>query len=182
MKVVLATPLYPPEIAEPAPYMKELAKRLAKLHEVTIVAYARLPEKIPGVSIITIDKRQPLPIRLFAFLRALWQATRCVDVVYAENGASVELPSGIIARLGRRPLIMHLGDRAAHKRAHKNSFLRNIEHFALSRAARVITDMPIARPEILPLEPYPAEAFAAYEESWSTHLRALEDAFNYAVS
>src|SRR3989344_9051256 len=41
MKIVLATALYPPDIAPPAPYVKELATRLAANHEVTIVTYGR---------------------------------------------------------------------------------------------------------------------------------------------
>ncbi len=182
MKIVIATPLYPPEIAEPAPYIKELAKRLAELHEVTIVAYARLPEKVPGVSIVVIDKRRPLPLRLLSYMQALWQAAKHADVVYVENGASVELPAGLISFFRKRLLIVHIGDRTAHERARTHVLLRNIERFTLARAARVIREMPATRPEILPFEPFPTEQFTAYEKSWEAHLRILQDAFNHATS
>lgn len=182
MRIVLATPLYPPEIAEPAPYMKELAKRLARLHEVTVVAYARLPEKVPGVSVVVVDKRRPLPLRLLSYVRTLRNAMRRADVVYAENGASVELPVGLLSLVDKRPLILHLGDHTAHERAQAHVLLRAIERFVFSRAAKIMTDIPLSKPEIMPLEPFPAEKLAAYEQSWDAHLRILEDAFNHAIA
>lgn len=182
MKIVLATPLYPPEIAEPAPYIKELAKRLSALHEVTIIAYARLPEKVPGVRIIAIDKRQPLFIRLIAYFFALLRAARRADIVYAMNGASVELPVAIASLVTAGTLIIRIGDAAAHERARRNWRTGSIEQFTFSRARRVVIDAPRSRPEIMPLEAYPKEEFAAYEASWQAHLHTLEDIFNHAKS
>lgn len=182
MRIVLATPLYPPEIAEPAPYIKELARRLTKSHEVTIVAYARLPEAVPGLRIIAVDKRRPLPLRLAAYMRALARAARDADVLYAENGASIEMPLGLLSLFTKRLFIVHIGDPAAHARAKTKMVLRNIEKFIFSRARNVITDAPLPRPEIMPFEPFPAEKFAAYEHSWNTHIRMLEDVFTHATA
>ncbi len=180
MKVLLATPLYPPEIGGAAPYVKELAQRLRGRHEVTIVAYAHLPEKVPGVRIVAIDKRPPLPARLFRYTAALLRAAGDADILYAQNGASVELPAGIAALARRAPLIMHIGDEAAHRRAAGNPLLRRIERFAFKRAAKIVTDMPLARPEILPLEKAPEQELAAYEASWGNHINALEGIFQHA--
>ena len=181
MRIVLATPLYPPEIAEPGPYIKELAKRLVKLHKVTIVAYARLPEKVPGVHIVAVDKRQPLLRRLISFFFALLHAAREADIIYAMNGASVELPVALLSLFMSRPLIIRIGDTAAHERA-RSGWLRSIERSAFARAHRVITDGPAPRPEILPFEAFPAEKLGAYERSWEEHLRMLEDLFTHARS
>ncbi|MEK7101812.1 MAG: glycosyltransferase [Patescibacteria group bacterium] len=179
MKIVLATPLYPPEIAEPAPYVKELAKRLSGRHAVTIVAYTRLPEKVSGVSIIVVDKHKPLFIRLvvyfFTLLRAAWHA----DIVYAMNGASVELPAALVALVTRRPFVFHIGDSAAHERAKQKQLLRFIERFAFARTKEVTADSPLVRPEIIPFEPFPAEGMAVYERSWNTHVNALEATFTH---
>ena len=182
MRIVLATPLYPPEIAEPAPYIKELAKRLAKSHEVTIVAYARLPEDVPGARIIAVDKYLPLFLRLPRYFFSLLQAARSADVVYAVNGASVELPAALVSLFSSSPLIIRIGDRAAHERAQNNIVAGLIERFAFSRARDVIEDAPKVRPEIIPFEPYPAEQFAAYEQSWDAHLRTLEKLFTHATA
>ncbi|MDP3957995.1 MAG: glycosyltransferase [bacterium] len=180
MKIILATPLYPPDIAEPAPYTKEVATRLGKRHEVTTIAYGRLPEKTPGVKIISVDKRTPLPIRLVVYSFALWRAARRADVIYAQNGPSVELPVGIVARITGVPLIVRVGDELAHQYAQKKTLRRFIERFAFGRAAQFITDTPQVRPEMSPLEPRPDEAFKKYERSWDAHLQVLDDSFRHA--
>ena len=75
MKIILTAPMYPPETAKPALYVKELAKRLKeKKHEIVVITYSNIPEKVPGVRIVAINKRLPLPIRLFLFVIALMRA------------------------------------------------------------------------------------------------------------
>lgn len=174
MRIVLATPLYPPEITDAAAYAKELARRLSKDHEVTVVAYAHLPEPIPGVTVVAIEKRRPLLSRLFSFRNALARALQDADVVLAVNGASVELPLLLVSRRQSVPLVFCTADRAAHERA---GFL---ERFVSSQADRIVSDFPSHRPEILPLAPRPTEELAAYERSWDTHLAELSRLFHHA--
>lgn len=181
MKIVLATPLFPPEIAEPAPYVKELAKRLGALHEVTVVAYAWLPEEVHGAHVIGINKRRPLPLRLLAFARTLLRSVRQADVVYAMNGASVELPALLVSYVCRTPFVFALADRAAHERAAQGGALGLLERKAFARAKRLMRDLPPPRPEILPLEPRPTEALAAYDAAWVAHERTLLDTFLHAA-
>ncbi|MBI3572115.1 hypothetical protein HY091_01100 [Candidatus Kaiserbacteria bacterium] len=180
MRIVLATPLYPPEIAEPAPYVKELARRLSKDHRVIIVAYGRLPERVLGVTIVAVDKRWPLPFRLLAYFFALLGAARNADLIYAQNGPSVELPAAFVALILGRPLIIRIGDQAAHEYATRHLARRIIERFALSRACEVISDGPLPRPEVIPFQPFPPAKRVAYEHAWEEHLRALETLFDHA--
>lgn len=179
MKIVLATPLYPPDIAEPAPYVKELAKRLSGKHEITVVTYGRLPERVPGVRIVAVNKQNPLPFRILIYAGALFRAALGTDVIYIQNGPSVELPAGIVALLTRKPLIARIGDIAAHEHASKSVFRSQIEHFTFSRAKKIITDSPIQKVEILPLEPRPVHAIEEYDKSWETHLKKLEDTLKH---
>ena len=180
MKIVLATPLYPPDVAEPAPYMKELARRLSKSHEVTVVAYGALLEEVPGVRIIPIHKGRPLPLRLFAFTRALLRATRHADLVYVANGASAELPLIALSFATRIPLYLALADHAAHGRARHRLGMRIIERLAMSRAHGIISALPPPKPEILPLEPEPTEALETYERAWKAHEAELDSLFSHA--
>jgi hypothetical protein len=177
MKFVLATPLYPPDIAEPAPYVKELARRLSSEHQVTILAYARLPEAVPGVRIVAVDKRQPVLFRLFAYAVQAFQLTRDADAVIVENGASVELPFALLGMLFRRAYIFHIGDAAAHARAPMHPLLQRIEQFAAHCASTIIADMPPQRPERIPFLPPPEQAEEAYEAAWSRHLEILRHAY-----
>lgn len=180
MKIVIATPFYPPETEKMAVYAKELAERLAAIrHEVVVVAYARLPEESQGVRIVAVDKRLPLFFRLIAYAVSLFCETRKADVLYAGNGASVELPVGIVALLSRCPLFMHRGDKTADIRASKNFFLRVIKDFTKKHTRGEIIDIPLAQPEILPFEPAPLLEQAAYYASWDAHIKKLLKIFRH---
>lgn len=176
----MATPLYPPDVAWPAPYTKELARRLSPAHQVTVVSYGEIPEKIEGVRLICVSKRIPRAWRLMRYTAALLRAARGADLIYAENGASVELPVTLVSFLSRTPILMHLGDQRAHKKAAGSIALSNIEKAALSSAKKVVTDSPLERPEILPFKEHPINEFASFEASWQKHLEMLEDLFTYA--
>lgn len=179
MNIVLATPLYPPDIAASGRYVKELAKRLSSEHHVSVVLYGRLPEEVPGVTEVVVNKQQPLVLRLVAYTLALWRVAKHADVVYFENGASVELPAGIVGRFTKTPFFMHVSDPGAHRHAEDSRVFGWIERFA-TRCATVITETLPTRPEILPFSPPPTEALALYETAWEKHLRKLEILFAHA--
>lgn len=180
MKIVLATPLYPPDIAEPAPYIKELAKRLAKTDVVTIVTYGHIPEEVSGVRIYAVEKRRPLPFRLIAFTFALLKAIRDADILYAQNGPSVELPVLLVSFFTRARLFVRIGDEAAHRHAQSRLVRRALESLILRRAESIVTDSPFARPEILPFAERPVSELAAFERSWDGHVSELVTRFRHA--
>lgn len=179
MKIVLATPLYPPDIAEPAPYIKELAKRIAKTEEVTIVTYGHIPEEVPGVRICAVSKQRPLPFRLIAFTGALLKALRGGDILYIQNGPSVELPAFIVSFMTRARLIIRIGDEAAHRRAQAHPLLRRVESSVLQRSKDVVIDSPKPRPEILPFTERPTAGLEAFEQSWDEHVSVLLTLFRH---
>jgi hypothetical protein len=170
MRILIATPLYPPEVAPAAAYAKELARRLSEQHQVMVLAYAHLPEALADVRMISIEKRQPRLARLRAFRRALVREARETDAIIAINGASVELPL-IVAR---GPFVLCIADAAAH--AHAGL----LERAASARARAVIREIPPPKPEILPLEARPEAALAAWERVWSAHLETLVNTLNHA--
>ncbi len=174
MRVLIVTPLYPPEIANAAVYAKELALRLSKNHEVTVIAYTHLPEEVRGVSVITIDKQKRLLTRLYAFRKAFAHAVKKTDVVLAINGVSVELPLLLAFFPKSVSLIFCIADVAAHLHGGL------IERLSFARADVVVHELPPRYPEILPFEPEPTEALTAYEASWVAHLHTLESLFRYA--
>ncbi|HQU07458.1 MAG: hypothetical protein B7X04_00540 [Parcubacteria group bacterium 21-54-25] len=170
MRIVLATPLYPPEIAGAAAYTKELARRLSMHHEVTVVAYTHLPEELAGVKVIAVDKHQPRFARLRTFRDVLRKTARDTDVIIAVNGASVELP--LLLR-NPVPFILCIADKTAHKRS------RLLENITSIRARAVIKDIPGSKPEILPFEPEPTHALAAWDGAWQKHIHTLEQILNH---
>lgn len=200
MRILLITPLFPPDIADPAPYVKELARRLAKSHTVTVLAFNHLPEHVPGVTIHTIEKNRPLPIRLLQMFTAILKHGRSTDVLYLQNGPSTELPTALAYLFVRKPFVLRLGDEAALQFAEKQFLLFIIQRLAI-RLARIsivhtpllheklaarygvdrvtYLDRPPERPEILPFRPRPNAALGAHERAWEAHIGSLEKIFTY---
>ncbi len=181
MKILLATPLFPPDIGGAAPYVKELARRLAEEnHDVTVLTYGHLPEQVRGVSFVCVHKKHPLPFRLVRYTFTLFKTALRNEIIYAQNGASVELPTLLLKLFLKTPLVIHIGDYAAHEYAGRHVFIRNIERFAFQQAYKTITDSPKKRPEILPFKPYPKKAFDEYNASWREHIEMLHTIFKHA--
>lgn len=130
MKIVLATPLYPPEIGGPATYIQELAERLRDEHEVTIVAYASTSVNIPGTTLVTVSKRQPLAVRLAKFTAKLLLAARGKDVIYAQNAVAAGLPAVIVGFLLRKPVVIKfVGDEAWERATQLRLTHKQLEDF-----------------------------------------------------
>ncbi len=181
--IVVATPLFPPDIAEPAPYAKELLSRLVKTHTVTAVIYGELPEAVAGVEFHCVSKNRPLLWRLLAYTTTLYRVCSTNSLIYAQNGVSVELPTALVSRIRRTPLFIRFADTASLKRAEHNRLFKRIEHFVQNTACEVITSSttpgatmipdPKARPEILPFTPSSSAALHEFETSWQNHIKAL---------
>ena len=182
MKLVIATPLYPPDTAPSASYVKELSARLSPSHQVSIVLYGHLPEYVAGVRYVCSDKRHTLPRRLWRFLRGLQAAVADADVLIVENGPSVELPALLISYLTKVRIVFIASDEPAYERAQMHWLSRGILNGLEHRADAVFKPgawqcaPPLNRPEIHPLLPRPTDELAAYEERWQAHLTELEAA------
>jgi hypothetical protein len=179
MRILIATALYPPDTAEPAPYAKELAGRLADQHSVSVLLYGRLPEHVQNVTCTCVDKRLSRIARIAAFTTSLFRLSNDVDIVHVENGPSVEVPVLIWSLCTQRPYVLHVGDSAAHTRAQSRTVLRYLEKLTQRRALRVVHTAPIPKPEILPFAPRPEAELEHYEEWWLQHLAELEDLYTY---
>ena len=134
MKIVLATPLYPPEIGGPATYTKELAERLRDAHDITIVAYASTSENITGVKLLTVSKRRPLGVRLPKFFWTLMRASRGADVIYVQNAVAAGLPAVIVGKLLRIPVVLKfVGDESWERAAQLRQTTKHLEEFLASQ-------------------------------------------------
>jgi len=157
MRILLATPLYPPEIAEPAPYAKELATRLSASHDVTVVTYANAVEPAKGVVCVMVGKQKRLPIRLACFVGALWKSATEKDVLIAESAVASSLPAFVVSALRKIPFVVHVREdevfeRAVHARIAASSrrallrmhlpsrlqIIRSVQSFVFRRAHRIM--------------------------------------------
>ncbi len=133
MKILVATPIFPPEIGGPATYTKELAERLHSNHSISIVTYADNVEPIPHTRIVAVSKKKPLPIRLMYFTKALFMAAREADLIYVQNAMAAGLPAAIIGLLLRKPVILKfVGDEAWERATQYRLTSRHLEEFLKS--------------------------------------------------
>lgn len=133
MRIVLATPVYPPEIGGPATYTKELALRLRDEHEIIIVAYASTSEIIPGTTLFIASKRRPLPLRILKFTFDLFRASRGADVIYVQNAVAAGLPSVIVGMIRSIPVVLKfVGDEAWERASQERRTKKRLEEFLAS--------------------------------------------------
>ena len=100
-KILVATPLFPPEIGGPATYAHMLESELPKYgFEVEIVPFAAA-------------RRWPKIIRHFVYYRTLVKKSRSADVVYALDAVSVGWPAMWAAKRTKKTFLLRVpGDYA----------------------------------------------------------------------
>lgn len=130
MKIIIATPIYPPEIGGPATYTKELCERLRDKHNMTIITYTDMGKEIERTKLIPISKHRPLPIRLFLYLIALLKECKGADLVYVQNAMAAGLPVAIACLIMRKPFILKfVGDEAWERATQKRQTKKRLEEF-----------------------------------------------------
>lgn len=175
MKILIVSALYPPDVEDPAPYIKELATRLRTEHTVSVLTYGTLPEQIAHVEINAVSKNIPAVMRLAIFTKKLFVLSRRTDVVLLQNAPSTEFPALFASLIYRSKFRLHISDQKIIYRGWR-AFIHRLISIVVNYDT--ITSLPLAKPEIHPLNPFPTEAFAAYEQSWQDHLRMLRTHFS----
>jgi glycosyltransferase involved in cell wall biosynthesis len=113
MRILIATPIYPPEAGGPATYTVELARRLSADHEITIVAYADEGLAPSGCKLIAISKQLPLASRLTAFFKVILQEAKRADIIYVQNAVAAGFPAAVAGMLSHKPVVLKMvGDEA----------------------------------------------------------------------
>src|SRR3989344_5509274 len=130
VKIILATPVYPPEFGGPATYTKGLALKLRDKHEIVVVAYASTSELIDGITLHVASKRRPLPVRLVKFFILLYKASRCAEVIYVQNAMAAGLPAVLVGMLRNIPVVLKfVGDEAWERASQERRTKKRLEEF-----------------------------------------------------
>lgn len=118
MRLVIATPLYPPEIGGPATYAKLLKEGLpAKGIEVELVKFSEV-------------RHLPKLIRHYAYYRRVLAAARTADVVLALDPVSVGLPAMYAARRAGKPFVVKVvGDYAWEQGTQRFGVTQTLDEF-----------------------------------------------------
>jgi glycosyltransferase involved in cell wall biosynthesis len=122
MKVVIATPLYPPEIGGPATYAHILAEALPKRGiEVEVVKFGEV-------------RGAPKLLRHYQYYRMVMRAARGADVILALDPVSVGLPALWAARRSHAPLVVKVvGDYAWEQGRQRFGITQDLDSFVVTR-------------------------------------------------
>lgn len=175
MKILILSPLFPPDVGDPANYCKELATRLTG-HDVTLLIYGYLPESVTGVTIATIDKRHFLPKRLFEYTKRLQREIKGADLIIVNNGPSIELPALLVSLTKAKSMVLCESDSLASSLAITSRSYKLIHRLFLRHCNRVITlpsQSVYQKPEVLPFVSAARAELEEREVWWAQHIKEL---------
>ncbi len=130
MKILIATPIYPPEIGGPATYTKELCERLHDRHLITVLAYTDNQESPSGVRLLTVSKKTPLFIRLLRYFIVLLKEAPRHDVIYVQNAVASGFPVAMASFITRTPFILKfVGDESWERATQRRQTKKTLEDF-----------------------------------------------------
>ena len=161
MKILLVTPLYPPEIGGPATYARLLMQEIPKRgHNISLVKFSDVAGLPAGIR------------HIILFFKILSQA-RHVDVILAQDVFSVGVPAVCAARLLRKPILIRVPGDFAWEQARQRfgvtdsievfqtkkygwrvEFYKKVERWVVNHADRVMT---------------PSNYFSDLISGWMTH-------------
>jgi glycosyltransferase involved in cell wall biosynthesis len=130
MRIILATPIYPPEIGGPATYTRELATRLKTQEKITIVALADEGEKIEGVNLVLVAKKQGVLSRTIEYFSVLLREAKAADLIYVQNAVAAGLPAALVGALLKKPVVLKfVGDEAWERATQAGKTRKTLEQF-----------------------------------------------------
>lgn len=118
MKILLVTPLYPPDIGGPASYSKKLVEELPRHGIAVEVAYFGLVRHLPK------------GIRHVLFLFHIIKKAKGCDILFAQDPVSVGFPAAVSALLLQKKLVVKIvGDYAWEQATQRFDVEETLEEF-----------------------------------------------------
>lgn len=130
MKLLVATPIYPPEIGGPATYAKILSDGLPKSGiEVKLVKFSEV-------------RHLPKVIRHYAYYRRVLAAARTADIVLALDPVSVGLPAMFAAKKAKKPFVVKIvGDYAWEQGQQRFGIMQTLDAFVHEKRVPIFVNL-----------------------------------------
>lgn len=107
MKILITSPIFPPDLGGPATYVPSFASWLtARGHEVTVVAFCSDPEPTGWSFRVISIPRCWMPLRYLKDFLAVWREARRADIVYVNEHLAFHV--ALAARLRGKPLVIRV--------------------------------------------------------------------------
>lgn len=118
MRVLITSPVFPPDLGGPAIYVPSLSRWLVERgHEVKVVAFCSDPKPAGYPFQVVSIPPASLPIRYGKAFLAVWREARSCDVVYVNE--HLALLHVLAARLARKPVVIRIMVDGAWEIAHR---------------------------------------------------------------
>jgi glycosyltransferase involved in cell wall biosynthesis len=122
MRVLLTSPVFPPDLGGPAVYVPSLGRFLVERgHDVHVVAFCSDPEPRGHPFRVTAVPRGPLPLRYLKAFFAVWKAARAADVVYVNE--HLALFHVLAGRLAGKPVMIRIMVDGAWEISHRKGWI-----------------------------------------------------------
>lgn len=106
-KILITTPIFPPESRGPAIYTAELARQLGRKRiGSTIITFTKDPIEIKGIKIISIPTGGGIIGRQTKLIQKIWEIGKDSDIIYAQGADVVGFVSVIAGKLLHKPVVI----------------------------------------------------------------------------
>jgi len=122
MKVLIATPLYPPDDGGPATYTRFIESAFPAQHvDVRVVSFSNF-------------RKYPKLLRHFLYALELFKKSYGVDIIYALDPVSVGLPAALVARIRAKKFVIKIvGDYAWEQGTQRSGVKESLDEFVLRK-------------------------------------------------
>jgi glycosyltransferase involved in cell wall biosynthesis len=122
MRVLITSPVFPPDLGGPAVYVPSLGRFLVERgHDVRVVAFCSDPEPKGWPFQVTAISRGNLAVRYLKAFFVVWREARAVDVVYVNE--HLALLHVLAARLALRPAMIRIMVDGAWEISHRKGWI-----------------------------------------------------------
>lgn len=123
MKLLVVTPVFPPEISSASREIKEMSllwQKDPRVQRLSILGLGRVHEEVENVSVFLLSKHQSRFLRMAKVGLSSFRLLREHTLLYAHEGVNSSLPALVAARLRRRVGVFHFTkDEFSHSRTNR---------------------------------------------------------------
>ena len=121
MRVLITSPVFPPDLGGPAVYVPSLGRFLVERgHDVHVVAFCSDPKPAGYPFRVTAISRGSLPVRYLRAFFAVLRAAKDADVVYVQE--HLALLHVLAAKLRRKPVVIRIMVDGSWEIAHRKGW------------------------------------------------------------
>ena len=134
MKILITTPIFPPEIGGPATYTLEVSRRLKERgHQIRVVTFADSKPEIEDLEVLPVRLNYRILgtiVRQARLFFTILRATRGTELIYSQGPVVVGLCSLTVGKLLRKPVIVKfVGDIAWENAFNQGKTTKLLEDF-----------------------------------------------------